>query len=145
VKSWSLGAGDGIKRVYAQFKDEAANLSPAVSAQIVLDATPPRDGVLTATPGAGAVALNWSGFTDATSGLKTYRLYYGANNFPAATGTPVYEGTDRGYNHVGLDLKKNHFYRLVAEDQAGNVSPGATTRTRLRAKGLPCLILLLSK
>ena len=75
VKSWPLGAGDGSKRVFAQFKDEAANLSPAVSAQIVLDATAPRDGALTATFGAGAVALNWSGFTDATSGRKTYRLY----------------------------------------------------------------------
>ena len=46
VKSWPLGAGDGSKRVFAQFKDEAANLSPAVSAQIVLDATAPRDGAL---------------------------------------------------------------------------------------------------
>ena len=67
----------------------------------------------------------------------------GAIDFPAATGAPIYEGTDLGFNHIGLDLRKSHFYRLVAEDQAGNVSPGATARTRLKAKNLPHVILLL--
>jgi hypothetical protein len=145
AKSWTLGAGDGVKRVYAQFKDGAGNFSPAASAQIVLDATVPRDGALTATPGGGAVALNWSGYTDATSGLKTYRLYYDANDFPAASGTPIYQGTDLSFNHAGLDLKKNHFYRLAAEDQAGNISPGATAQTspNPKAKGSPHVILLL--
>ena len=122
-----------------------ANLSPAASAQIVLDATVPRDGALTAIPGGGAVALNWSGFTDATSGLKTYRLYYSADDFPAASGTQIYQGTDLSFNHAGLDLKKNHFYRLVAEDQAGNVSPGATAQTspNPKAKGSPHVLLLI--
>ena len=145
TKSWTLVTGDGVKRVYAQFKDATANLSPPVSAQIVLDTTVPQGGSLTATPGAGAVALNWSGFTDATSGLKTYRLYYDANDFPAASGTPIYQGTDLSFNHAGLDLKKNHFYRLVAEDQAGNISPGATAQTSPtpKAKAFPHLILLL--
>jgi hypothetical protein len=145
AQSWTLAAGDGVKRVYAQFKDAAANLSPAAGAQIVLDATVPRDGALTATPGGGAVALNWSGFTDATSGLKTYRLYYGADDFPAASGTPIYQGTNLSFNHAGLDLKKNHFYRLAAEDQAGNVSPGATAQTspNPKGKGSPHVLLLL--
>ena len=135
AKSWTLDAGDGVKRVYAQFKDEAANLSPAASAQIVLDATVPRDGAVAAIPAGGAVALNWSGFTNATSGLKTYRLYYSLDGLPAASGTQVYQGTDLSFNHAGLDLKQNHFYRLVAEDQAGNVSPGATAQTIPSPKG----------
>lgn len=144
VKSWTLSAGDGVKTVFTQFKDGADNISAPASDQIICDATPPTDGVLVAAPGANAVTLNWSGFADVTSGLKTYRLYYGASGLPPASGAALYEGSALTFNHSSLDLKQSHYYRLVAEDQAGNVSPGATAQAgATQPKVLVFLFLLL--
>lgn len=39
-----LGSTDGVKTVYAQFRDSAADLSPVVSDDILLDTTPPTTG-----------------------------------------------------------------------------------------------------
>ena len=39
--SWTLESGDGTKRVYVQFKDNAGNLSPVYSDEIILDTEPP--------------------------------------------------------------------------------------------------------
>jgi hypothetical protein len=39
--SWTLESGDGTKRVYVQFKDNAGNLSPIYSDEIILDTEPP--------------------------------------------------------------------------------------------------------
>jgi hypothetical protein len=143
VKSWNLSAGDGVKTVLTQFKDGADNISTPARAQIILDATPPQDGVLLATPRVSEVSLTWSGFADATSGLKTYRLYYGTGGFPAG-GAAIYEGTGTSFTQGGLDLKQTHYYRLVAADQAGNVSPGATAQAgSAKAKVLIFLFLLL--
>ena len=41
TRSWTLVAGDGRKRVYAEFRDPAGNLRQ-VYADIILDTTPPR-------------------------------------------------------------------------------------------------------
>ena len=42
TKSWTLASGDGMKTVYAKFKDPAGNWSsPAASDTITLDTTPP--------------------------------------------------------------------------------------------------------
>ena len=38
---WTLKTGDGNKRVYAQFKDNAGNISPQISDIIILDTEPP--------------------------------------------------------------------------------------------------------
>jgi hypothetical protein len=145
VKSWSLSSGDGLKTVFLRFKDGAGNLSGTASAQIILDATAPRDGALIATPRVGAVNLTWSGFSDATSGLKTYRLYHGTSGLPSSAGDPIFQGTDLSFTQTGLDLKQAHYYRLVAEDLAGNISPGVTAQTgAAKAKNLPFLFLLLN-
>jgi hypothetical protein len=39
--SWILNTGDGDKRVYAQFKDNAGNVSPETHDDIILDTEPP--------------------------------------------------------------------------------------------------------
>ena len=39
--SWTLESGDGTKRIYVQFKDNAGNLSPIYSDEIILDTEPP--------------------------------------------------------------------------------------------------------
>lgn len=40
-RSWTLDPGDGAKTAHVRFRDAAGNLSPAASAAIVLDQTPP--------------------------------------------------------------------------------------------------------
>lgn len=40
-RAWTLSTGDGIKRVYAKFKDEAGMWSYPYNASIILDTTPP--------------------------------------------------------------------------------------------------------
>ncbi len=54
VKKWRLSAsaGDGLKQVYAKFKDAAGNVSEVVEAQIELDRQPPTGGVLVINYGA---------------------------------------------------------------------------------------------
>ncbi|MCS7018426.1 MAG: hypothetical protein RMJ87_12310 [Cytophagales bacterium] len=42
--NWALSGGDGVKTVYAKFKDEAGNESHVYSDDIILDRTPPKKG-----------------------------------------------------------------------------------------------------
>jgi hypothetical protein len=75
--TWTLPAGDGAKRVEAQFRDGSGNPSAVVSATITLDTTPPD--ALVAVAG-GAVAVNHADVdvalvaTDAGSGVAEFRL-----------------------------------------------------------------------
>jgi hypothetical protein len=43
---WTLQKGDGTKRVYAQFKDNAGNISPETYDEIILDTEPPLASIL---------------------------------------------------------------------------------------------------
>ena len=114
-----------------------------MSDSIILDGTPPKDGTLTAAPGNQKVTLTWAGFSDAGSGIQTYRLYYSATGYPtAATGNKIYEGSALTFVHQGLANGKPAYYRLYAVDKAGNVSTGATATATPRAQ-LPFLELLL--
>ena len=142
---WTLAAGDGAKTVYAQFRDKAGNISTGtISDSIIVDATPPQDGTLTAAPGNKQVALSWSGFSDAGSGLQSYQLYYSATAIPTpATGTKIYEGTALSFAHPGLTNGTACYYRLCAVDKVGNVSLGATANATLKVTALPFLELLL--
>jgi PKD repeat protein len=144
TKPWTLLSGDGPKSVFAQFKDEAGNTSSVTGDDIILDSTPPADGVLTAAPGVNQIVLSWSGFTDAGSGLKTYELYYSNAGIPdKTTGTKVYEGNADNFTHNNLDLKANHYYRLYAVDNADNYSAGATAKVESQKKDSGFILLLL--
>ena len=59
------------------------------------DTTPPVDGTFNAVPGSNQVSLSWSGFTDAESGIKSYKLVYNTGGFPVSCsdGTQAYSGT----------------------------------------------------
>jgi hypothetical protein len=129
--SYTVGAGDGTKTVYAWYKDLAGNVSATTSDTIVLDQTVPTNGTLTATPGSSQVSLTWSGFSDATSGLastNTYKLVSGTGSSPAScsAGTQLLLGTATSYTHTGLTNGTPYYYRVCAFDKAGNTSSGAT-------------------
>jgi len=137
---YTLSSGNGSKTVYAWFKDAAGNVSATTSDAIGLDQTPPTNGSLTATAGSAQVALGWSGFTDATSGLATanpYSLVYSTGAAPAscATGTPLYTGTATTFTHTSLTNGTTLYYRVCASDKAGNISTGATASATPQAAG----------
>ena len=125
--SFALSSGDGVKTVYAWFRDTVGNLSAAVSSQISLDSTPPTDGVLTAAPGNGQISLAWSGFGDAGSGVTGYTVVYDTTTTPTtcATGTPLYTGAASSFMHGNLVKTTRYYYRVCAVDGAGNSSVGA--------------------
>ncbi len=56
TKSWTLTAGDGVKTVYAKFKDAAGNWSVPASDTITLDTTPPTLSITSPADGAVIVA-----------------------------------------------------------------------------------------
>src|SRR5207245_7823356 len=81
-------------------------------------------------PASSQVALSWTGFTDAGSGLATtthYKLYSSTIDFPAScTGTPLFPGSQTSFTHSSLTNGTTYFYRLCATDNAGNTSTGIT-------------------
>ena len=127
---WRLSSGDGTKSVRVWWKDSLGNqsASPAV-ASIALDATAPLDGALDASPGAMRVAWNWSGFSDAGSGVARYRLVSSTLGPPppgCGIGSVVYSGTATSF--ASRVPRRPVFYRLCAVDKAGNPSRGVVER-----------------
>ena len=130
--AFTLPSGDGIKTVYAWYKDAAGNVSATASDTIRLDQTGPTNGTLTATPGNAQVSLGWSGFSDCGSGLagsNTYKLVFSTGGTPASSctrGTQLLLGTATSHTHTGLANGTTYSYRVCASDAAGNTSTGAT-------------------
>ncbi len=130
--AFTLPSGDGIKTVYAWYKDAAGNDSSTASDTIRLDQTAPSNGTLTATAGSAQVNLSWSGFTDGGSGLatsNTYKLVFstgGSPNGSCTSGTQLMLGTATSFTHTSLTNGSTYSYRVCASDAAGNTSTGAT-------------------
>lgn len=124
----SLGTTAGSQTVYATFKDSYGNTSTAVTDTISYDGTAPTNGTVTATPGAGQLGLSWTASTDATSGLSGYKVVYGTSS-PASTcstGTVAYTGTSTSTTITELSTGAKIYYRVCAQDVAGNTATGAT-------------------
>jgi hypothetical protein len=133
-KAVTLSTRAGTQTVYAYFKDPYGNLSAYTTDTIGYDATAPTGGAVTATAGSGQVALSWSGFSDATSGLASYKVVYASGSTPAscAVGTVGYTGTATSKTLSGLTTGGAYGFRVCAVDTAGNTSTGvATTGTPL--------------
>jgi hypothetical protein len=120
---WTLKTGDGNKIVYAQFKDNAGNISPQTSATIILDTEPPTTSPsLSGTEGennwyTGNVIVTLSS-TDIGSGVDyiSYRINGASwNNYSAPitigaedTSTVECYSVDKANNHEiaeKLDIK----------------------------------------
>jgi hypothetical protein len=76
-KNWTLSSGDGTKTIYAQYKDNAGNVSTSYNDTIILDTAPPT-GSISISGGAASVnttsvILNLSA-SDAGSGVGQMRL-----------------------------------------------------------------------
>jgi hypothetical protein len=126
---FSLPSGDGAKTVFAEFRNGAGAVSPAVSDSITLDTTAPSITKAPApafvkghvTSSGAPISVSWAA-TDATSGIGHYDLDEsidgGAYSLVASPATAK----------ATVTLKPGHSYRFKvrATDNAGNVS-GFTT------------------
>lgn len=124
----TISATAGTRTLYGWFKDTYGTVSEATSDTIGYDATGPTNGTLTATATSGGASLSWTTFTDATSGLSSYKVVYGTSN-PASTcstGTVAYTGSGTSTTVSGLTTGSKVYFRVCGIDVAGNTGTGAT-------------------
>jgi len=131
TKTWTLASGDGKKTVTVVLRDRLGNTTTAAtspSAVISLDTTPPTNGSVTATPRNGQLALSWAGFSDAGSGIRSYRVVAASGTTAPATctGNAIYAGTATAATLTGLVNGATYSVRVCAVDNADNLSAGAT-------------------
>ena len=120
-RSWNLVNLDGTRQVFARFRDPYGNVSPAVSASIVLDrvAPPPQPSGPSPFSNSPEVTFTWSTVADALSGTAGYICRVGTT----PGGTDVFNG------YVGNTLRKSitgesgrtYYCRVQAVDNAGNI------------------------
>lgn len=145
TKAWQLTDGDGKEWVWAQVRDAAQRESDPDSDSrdaIVLDTKCPEPGSVNATVSGRDVRLCWIDFSDGTSGIDRYELYY--RKPPDRTWIMLYSGLKQCYNHLGLDPCETYEYLVQAIDRAGNRSVGARAevvitcpRLTLTVKSIP--------
>ena len=138
TRAWTLATGDGPKTVTVFLRDAAGNTTSTTTSphdDIVLDTVAPTGGAATATPGEASVALAWSGFVDARTGVVGYRVVQATGATAPTAGcaaTPIYTGATPAFTHTGLTDGVTYSYRVCAVDGAGNVSAGVTASTSPR-------------
>ena len=112
-------------------EDAAGNTSAASNeaTATIADATPPSaPGTLTATATASTINLNWGAATDNVAVLR-YNLHRGpTNGFTPSPANRIAQPTGLSYADTGL-APGNYFYKLTAEDAAGNTGPLSNTAT----------------
>jgi len=142
TKAWTLAGGDGKKTVTVFLRDQRGNTTTAATspnAAIMLDTTPPLNGSVTATPRNGQLALSWTGFADAGSGVASYRVVAATGTVAPATctGNAAYAGTATSATITGLVNGTTYSVRVCAVDNAGNLSAGTTASAAPRPESNP--------
>jgi len=115
-----LSEGDGPKTVYLWTKDESENISLGISAQIILDTTPPliQFNPLAQIQISTGFNISWSG-SDAISGILEYHLKLREES---ETGSESWQ-TILGQNYQISGLNgKTYYFKIRAEDNTGNLS-----------------------
>jgi Fibronectin type III domain len=132
-KTWSLGSTQGSRTVRVFFRDAAGNVSEAATDTIFLDSVKPTNGSASASGSDGTLALSWTGFADAGSGIASYKVVSKTGTTApssCATGTVLYSGSDTSATVTGLTNGTTYAIRICATDAAGNSSTGALTSGR---------------
>ncbi len=135
-----LAAGTYYYRVTAE--DAAGNLSALSSqatAAVTGDTSPPTaPASLTATPGSGTASLAWPAATDNVA-VARYNVHRSTTNgFTPSAANRIAQPTATSYSDTGL-APGTYYYRVTAEDAAGNVgaaSPQASALVTAQPTGL---------
>jgi tetratricopeptide (TPR) repeat protein len=131
--NYMLSAGDGIKSIIAQFRDQAGNIQEARQ-NIELDT---QASVLTLLEknivNVNAVQLKWSASEQVTSWL---RILTDQGNWLEI---PVTADTDGIFNGE-IPLFSTVFCQIVAKDKAGNVSVTADEKLNLQLRGAASIV-----
>jgi hypothetical protein len=133
TKSWTLSATNGTRTVYVWYQDANGNkTSTYVSDNIGVDTVAPSNGTMTATGRDGGADISWSGFSDATSGIASYKLVGSTSSAPSScsVGTLLWTGTETSASLNSLTNGTTWYLRLCAVDVAGNTSSGKTGSVR---------------
>ena len=127
--SVTLGTLQGPLTVRAWARDAAGNASAPLSLPLTLDTRAPTGGTMTVAPQPGGVRLQWSGVSDATSGVASYTVFArkGALAPRCSASTPAWTGTRTEATLTGISSELWTF-TLCATDAAGNVSAGLVAR-----------------
>lgn len=132
VKAWSLSAGEGTKRVYAQFKDAAGNESAQVFDEITLSTIAPDTAAPDATINTPKMSTNVSKTTthkvswsaSDPSGIASYDVQYKIGK--SGTWTNWKADTSLTSNSFKALAGKTYYWRARAKDTAGNEGPWST-------------------
>ena len=112
-------------------EDAAGNISPVsnTASATVLDTSPPSTPTnLAATGGAGQANLTWTAATDNVA-VSRYNLHRSTSRgFTPTAGNRIAQPTGTSYNDTGL-AAGTYYYKLTAEDAAGNISPASNQAT----------------
>jgi len=119
AKTWTLGAGDGVKTVYFQARDSAASASPVVNDTIILDTAPPTGNILVNFGAAytNQISVTLSLFAnDAGSGVAQMRF---SNNGSSWSAWETY-GTSKAWSLTAGDGLKTVYAQY--RDNVGKIS-----------------------
>ena len=112
-------------------EDAAGNIGPVsnTASATVADATAPSaPGSFSAVGGAGQAALSWTASTD-NVGVLRYNVHRSTTSgFTPAAGNRIAQPTGLSYTDTGL-AAGTYFYRVTAEDAAGNISAASAQAT----------------
>ncbi len=114
---YTLSAGDGLKRVTAQFRDRAGNVTDGHWAEITLDTAPPViSGVAAGDFGATSATVTWT-----TNEPSSSQVEYGLTMAYGLL-SPLFPGpvTAHSVTLTGLTSGTVYNYRARSVDRAGN-------------------------
>ena len=133
-----LAAGTYFYKVTAE--DAVGNVGPATneaSGTATADTTPPTaPTTLVAVGSSGQVALTWGAATDA-GGIARYNVHRAtAAGFTPSAGNRIAQPTGASYTDTGL-AGGTYYYKVTAEDAAGNVGPASNEANATVPTGPP--------
>jgi fibronectin type 3 domain-containing protein len=133
----TVAAGTYYYKVTAE--DAAGNVGPPsneATAVVTTDTTPPTAPFLTGSVTGGTVNLSWSGSTDDV-GVVRYNVHRGTTpGFTPTAANRIAQPTGTSYADSGLS-PGTYFYKVTAEDAAGNVSLPSNELLETVADGTP--------
>lgn len=130
---FSARRSNGTHTVNAWYRDAMGNVTAApVSDTIGIDLTKPVNGTATISPSGGQVEVLTAGFTDALSGVGSYKLMQatGTRAPSSCRGRAVMTSEDGRFVRTELVDGTTYSFRVCAVDLAGNISSGVTLTAR---------------